>query len=227
MESNLDLFQIMLDSGIVVKLVLLLLVGASVLSWSIIFKKRKEFMSIASSNKLFLNTYKGTDDLKKISNASNNNPKSNLGIMYMYCYKELSKISEKVDDVRQHFLSYGFTSLERSLKHALNDCQSEMGRSLSILASVGSISPFIGLFGTVWGIIDSFTGLASGGASLESVAPGIAEALVATAVGLAAAIPAVWFFNNFNNQVSRFTAEMESFEHEFLNLIERTIAGKK
>ena len=98
---------------------------------------------------------------------------------------------------------------------------------VSTLASIGSISPFIGLFGTVWGIIDAFSGLSMGGGSIEAVAPGIAEALVATAVGLAAAIPAVWFFNIFNNRIARINSQMESFSQDFLNLIERSILIKK
>ncbi|OFZ74011.1 MAG: hypothetical protein A2451_09020 [Bdellovibrionales bacterium RIFOXYC2_FULL_39_8] len=97
---------------------------------------------------------------------------------------------------------------------------------LSTLASVGSVSPFIGLFGTVWGIINSFTGLAGGGATLDVVAPGIAEALVATAAGLAAAIPAVWFYNYFLNQNAKANVQMESFGQDFLNVIERSLISK-
>ena len=88
--------------------------------------------------------------------------------------------------------------------------------------SIGSITPFIGLFGTVWGIIDSFQGLSKGGGAIESVAPGIAEALVA-AIGLGAAIPAVWFFNHFSSRVAEFNSEMESFGQELLNLTERSV----
>jgi len=96
-----------------------------------------------------------------------------------------------------------------------------------MLATIGSISPFIGLFGTVWGIIDSFAGLASGGGSIEAVAPGIAEALVATAVGLAAAIPAVWAYNIFTSRISKLNSQMENFGQEFLNLIERSVLISK
>jgi biopolymer transport protein TolQ len=102
-----------------------------------------------------------------------------------------------------------------------------MDYRVSTLATIGAITPFVGLFGTVWGIIDAFSGLSTGGGSIEAVAPGIAEALVATAVGLAAAIPAVWFYNHFNNQITRINSQMESFSQEFLNLIERSILIKK
>ena len=108
-------------------------------------------------------------------------------------------------------------------KSYINRSNLKLERSLSTLASIGSITPFIGLFGTVWGIIDSFQGLSKGGGAIESVAPGIAEALVATAVGLGAAIPAVWFFNHFSSRVTEFNSEMESFGQELLNLTERSV----
>ena len=94
---------------------------------------------------------------------------------------------------------------------------------LNYLASIGSITPFIGLFGTVVGIINSFQGLSQGGGSLQAVAPGIAEALVATAIGLGAAIPAVWFFNQFNSRLSKINARMDEFSQDLLNLVERSL----
>ena len=117
--------------------------------------------------------------------------------------------------------------MELSAASLDNDNSFPGATSLAVLASIGSISPFVGLFGTVWGIINSFSGLASGNATLDAVAPGIAEALVATAVGLAAAIPAVFFFNYFNNRVEKINSEIKGFEQDFLNVVERTIiAGK-
>src|SRR5665648_961798 len=104
--------------------------------------------------------------------------------------------------IAQFFSEHGFQSLERALKTGYNSANEKMDVRISLLATIGSITPFVGLFGTVWGIIDAFAGLAQGGGSIEAVAPGIAEALVATAAGLAAAIPAVWFFNVFNNQIT-------------------------
>jgi len=114
------------------------------------------------------------------------------------------------------------TAIERGLKKGGIEVEVEVSNSMSTLASIGSISPFIGLFGTVWGIIDSFTGIAGGGATLDAVAPGIAEALVATAMGLVAAIPAVWFYNKFGSDADKIQSEMDSFSQEFLNVIERS-----
>ena len=113
--------------------------------------------------------------------------------------------------------------LERGLKKGANETNEELGKLLSTLASIGSVSPFIGLFGTVWGIINAFAGLATGGGSIDAVAPGIAEALVTTAVGLAAAIPAVWFFNHFNSMNEKVNSEMESFGQDFINVVERSV----
>ena len=145
-------------------------------------------------------------------------------------FGELDKIQEQLangksakSDLKKHFLEFGFDSISRAMKKGANENNLELEKFNSILASIGSISPFIGLFGTVWGIINSFTGLASGGGTIDAVAPGIAEALVATAVGLAAAIPAVWFYNSFSNRNAEFNSEMESFEQDFLNIIERSV----
>src|SRR5690606_25184367 len=145
---------------------------------------------------------------------------------------ELNKISEKISNagkgsIAQYFAEHGVQSLERALKTGYNTANEKMDMRVSLLATIGAITPFIGLFGTVWGIIDAFAGLSQGGGSIEAVAPGIAEALVATAVGLAAAIPAVVFYNLYNNQISRINSQMESFSQDFLNLIERTILIKK
>ena len=109
------------------------------------------------------------------------------------------------------------------MRKGVNRSNNNLNNFLSTLASIGSVTPFVGLFGTVWGIIDSFTGLASGGATIEAVAPGIAEALVATAIGLAAAIPAVFFYNHFSNEIAKINNEMEIFGQEFLNVVERSL----
>ncbi|MBF0297206.1 MAG: MotA/TolQ/ExbB proton channel family protein [Oligoflexia bacterium] len=123
----------------------------------------------------------------------------------------------------EHFSSFGFTSVERALKRAINDSNDKMNSSLSTLASIGSAAPFIGLLGTVWGIIDAFVGLGEGITSLDAVAPGIAEALVATAIGLATAIPAVFFYNHFNNANEKLNLEMDSYGQEFINMLERIV----
>ena len=232
MHGSLNIWQILWNSGLVVKVVLLLLAMASVLSWTIILQKYKELKAIVESNEKFNQFFKSSNSLAEIHREASENPDSTMSLMFRRGYEELNKVGEKLSGggkstIAQHFSQHGFQSLERALKTGYNSANEKMDIRVSTLASIGSITPFIGLFGTVWGIIDAFSGLSTGGGSIEAVAPGIAEALVATAVGLAAAIPAVWFFNIFNNQISRINSQMESFSQDFLNLIERSILTKK
>lgn len=231
--GGLDIFEILLQSGIVVKLVLIALIGCSILSWAIIFQKKKSIKKVEQNNSEFHAFFKSSTNLVEIYEKSKAVESSTLSLMFKHGYEELSKIREKLTSVgkegqlRDYLNNHGVLALERSLKQGANDSADYLDQRLSTLATIGSISPFIGLFGTVWGIIDSFAGLASGGGSIEAVAPGIAEALVATAVGLAAAIPAVWAFNIFNNRISKLNSQMENFGQEFLNLIERSVLISK
>jgi biopolymer transport protein TolQ len=233
MEGGLDIYQILLESGIVVKSVLIILIASSVLSWAIILQKRKSFSQISLSNINFFNSFKVTNTLVEINSSDSMFPGSTLSIMYESGYEEFRKIKEellangKEKDLPKYLSDHGIDALERSLKQGANIANEKLENRLSTLASIGSITPFIGLFGTVWGIIDAFAGLASGGGSIEAVAPGIAEALVATAVGLFAAIPAVWGYNLLSARVNVFNSQMENFGQEFLNLIERTILISK
>lgn len=229
---GLNIWQILWESGIVVKFVLLLLVMASVLSWTIIWQKYKELKAVTEANDKFNDFFKKSSSIADIHREATENQDSTMGLMFRRGFDELNKTSEKLNQIgkgklAEYFSAHGTQSLERALKAGYNAANEKMDLRVSLLATIGSITPFVGLFGTVWGIIDAFSGLSQGGGSIEAVAPGIAEALVATAVGLAAAIPAVVFFNLFNNQISRINSQMESFSQDFLNLIERTILIKK
>lgn len=231
MQNKMDIIDILLNSGIVVQGVLILLIIASVLSWAIIFQKRKDYRIIEDDNRDFLETFESEKSLSKLYESARENEDSSFGIMYMRGYEELNKIKEQLQsqagstDYSNYIKENGIQALERSLRHGVNDANLRLDDKLSMLASVGSVSPFIGLFGTVWGIINSFTGLATGGGSIEAVAPGIAEALVATAVGLAAAIPATSAYNMFVSRVSKMNSEMDSFAQDFINLIERNLVS--
>jgi biopolymer transport protein TolQ len=230
--QGLNIWQILWESGIVVKFVLFLLLMASVLSWTIILQKWKELKAVNEANEKFHLFFKSSNSITEIHREATEHHNSTMSLMFRKGYEELNKVSEKLSasgkaSIGQHFSQHGFQSLERSLKTGFNTANEKMELRIATLASIGSISPFVGLFGTVWGIIDAFSGLSQGGGSIEAVAPGIAEALVATAVGLAAAIPAVWYFNYFNNQIMRINSQMESFSQDFLNLIERSILIKK
>lgn len=233
MHGGLNIWQILWESGIVVKIVLLILVAASIISWTIVLQKYKQLKQINEANEKFFNFFKGSTSMSEILHQATEHHDSTFSLIFRKGYEELNKVSEKLSNtgkssIGEYFSNNGFQALERAMKNGYNLANEKMEFQVSTLASIGSITPFIGLFGTVWGIIDAFSGLSTGGGSIEAVAPGIAEALVATAVGLAAAIPAVWFFNYFNNQIARTNSQMESFSQDFLNLIERSILiGKK
>lgn len=226
MNGELDILQIILESGFVVKGVLILLIVASVVSWAIVMMKKKLIKELQSNNQLFKDVYDNSSSLNDVGDKVAQLPFSPYKSMFSSGFKELQKMNSHFsseDQLKKHFEKFGFESIIRSLKLGQHEAHLELEKSLSTLASIGSVTPFVGLFGTVWGIIDSFTGLASGGATIDAVAPGIAEALVATAVGLAAAIPAVWFYNHFNAQNELMQAEMDNFEKEFINVVERTL----
>ena len=226
-STEIDLLKIVLESGFVVKSVFVVLILASIFSWSIILKKRKTLSKLRENDEEFQSMFRKSDSLKEIMYKAELMEFSPSREIFIEGYNELNRILEISDN--EHFNTFGLKSIERSLQNGMNQANARLESLLSTLASIGSVSPFVGLFGTVWGIINSFTGLAEGGGSLERVAPGIAEALVATAIGLAAAIPAVWFFNHFTKENRNAVSEMENFSRDLLNLIERTIStqGKK
>ena len=229
--GDLNILQVIWESGFVVKMVLLSLIIASVLSWAIILKKIKISNALKEANQDFFKVYKNAHSLKEVMEKCESLSFSPYQRMIVHGYSELSKLKEGFEDDREllvtHFREFGLGVLERGLKRGVHEVDVELEKFLSTLASIASVSPFVGLFGTVWGIINSFTGIAGGGATLDAVAPGIAEALVATAVGLLAAIPAVWFFNKFNNDNGHFHGEMESFGQDFLNIVERTVVQSR
>lgn len=229
--QQLDIIKIMWEAGIIVKLVLLLLLWGSVYSWSAILKKKKQIKEARDQNENFLNIYYASNNLKEVMTKCESLPFSPYKTMFTHGHNELMKIRANISDehvakhLECHFQKFGLGVIERALHKGVNEVNSKLDKLLSTLASIGAITPFVGLFGTVWGIIDSFSGIAGGGATLDAVAPGIAEALVATAIGLVVAIPAVWFYNHFTSENSKINSEMESFGQEFLNVVERSLVS--
>jgi len=225
MESNqMDLMKIILGSSPVVISVLILLIFGSIISWAIILNRTYFTKKTNENNEHFLKIYYSSEDLRDIFLKSEELPFSPYKAMFLEGYQELEKIKSRLGDkVYDHFKDFGFGTIERALKKGLNESQVSLNNLLSTLASIGSIAPFVGLFGTVWGIINSFRGLSSGGATLDAVAPGIAEALIATAIGLITAIPAVWFYNKFQYENSKINLKMETFGEGFLNNVERNL----
>lgn len=219
--TQLDLIKIIMGSSPVVLAVLILLVFGSIISWAIIFNRILFIKKTNQNNEDFLKVYYTHKQLQDIYTVAKDLPFSPYKVMFYEGYKEFDEIHSKFgDNVYNHFKDFGFGTIERALKRGASESQMSLNHLLATLASIGSIAPFVGLFGTVWGIINSFRGLSSGGGTLDAVAPGIAEALVATAIGLITAIPAVWFYNRFLSENSKINIGMELFGERFLNNVE-------
>jgi len=214
-----NILKLITDSSIMVKFILLVLLFFSVFSWAIIFFKRKTVRSASSQSKKFMRAFRQSNDLTELSKSTKKFRASPLVALFQSGYKELAYQSKARD---QNSASEKIDSINRALLRASNKEISRLERMMSFLATAGSVTPFIGLFGTVWGIMDSFhrIGIVRS-ASLDTVAPGIAEALVATAAGLFTAVPAVIAYNYFLNRIKDLITEMEDFSLEFLSIAER------
>lgn len=211
-----------------VKFVMLVLITFSGLSWFIVYQKFILFKELKKDSEAFLETFwkcKTLTDAFRIA-QENSSPEAQI---FQTGYNELQKI-ERVRDHGQETLEMrlaGMNNLKRVLQKTEIIESFKIGRTLPFLATTGSATPFIGLFGTVWGIMVSFNQIGThGSASLAVVAPGISEALVATAAGLAVAIPAVIFYNFFASKLSDIESDMANFSADFLNLVERDLISR-
>jgi biopolymer transport protein TolQ len=218
-------------TGIVVKLVLCILLYFSVVSWAIIFFKFIQVRKARLESERFLAFFWQTKRFDAVNAQVDRFANSPLSILFTEGYNELKKLSERVEEVNDpNIISAdlgGVDNIGRALRRATTSEITRLEKYLTFLATTGSTAPFIGLFGTVWGIMTSFKGIGeTGSASLAVVAPGIAEALVATAIGLVAAIPAVMGYNHFQTKIKVLIAEMDNFATEFLNIVQRSFAKK-
>jgi biopolymer transport protein TolQ len=214
-----------------VQFVLLVLAIFSVLSWGIILSKWGSVRRCFRSTDKFLDVFWSGKSMDHIYSESKKYANSAVAKIFQSGYVELQRLLEKersktgdkpVDPLRAVPADSSIQNLERALSRANRSETIRLERSLSFLATAGSTAPFIGLFGTVWGIMSAFQNIgAQGGASLATVAPGIAEALIATAVGLACAIPAVMGYNYYSHRVRVLRAQMDNFGGDFLNIVKR------
>ncbi len=220
-----DVWELVLNAGPVAKFVLLLLVLLSVACWGIALFKYLSIRSAINESVEFLNVFWDTPQFSRTYQAAQEFQQSPLAEIFRCGYMELERFkkirkSEEDDAPRSQF--FGTGNLKRTLDQAFTAELSRLEKNLGLLATTGSTAPFIGLFGTVWGIMDSFRMIGlRGTANLATVAPGISEALIATAFGLVAAIPAVVAYNYFMGKIKMITSEMENFSAEFLNIIAR------
>lgn len=225
-------WDLVAHSGALAQAVLLLLLGFSLLSWAIIFRKWRTYRMVEAQSLEFHSEFQRRTSLSEIYRECDRFPLSPLAGIYKAGYDELShrvqtarNRSAGSAEVERKAVVDGLAGLERVLRKAAMAEMMAMEGSLSWLATTGAVTPFIGLFGTVVGIINAFQGLGEGGpTTIQAVAPGISEALVATAAGLFAAIPAVVAYNQFLSRLRRFGAEMDDFSVEFLNLVERSFS---
>jgi biopolymer transport protein TolQ len=234
---QMDIIHIIISAGLMVQFVLVLLLFFSITSWAIMIMKYRYIKKAFEESAVFTDIFWKSKDLSNAFAKAKQLQGSPIARIFRVGYLELRKLSHygsqmKSDsghssDAETASLSarfVGIDNIKRALRRAINTETTRMTRMVPFLATTGNTTPFIGLFGTVWGIMNSFHGIGlKGSASLAVVAPGISEALIATAAGLVAAIPAVIAFNHFMHKIRIIESELQNFAADFLNIIERSI----
>ena len=212
-SSDFSLWKLFLRADFVVKFVIILLIASSIFSWALIFNKFKLFKNINATTEDFEKKFWKAKSAESFNNNLPANSKDPATIIFKTAMNELIKTKRQSSAIQ-------LARVERILEVATDNEINKIEKNFTYLATVGSTAPFIGLFGTVWGIMNSFQSIAiSRNTSLAIVAPGIAEALFATALGLLAAIPAVVAYNKFNSDSKRYSSRIENFCKRFLSII--------
>ncbi len=218
--DNTTLLQLVIDASVVVQLVMLLLLFMSIMVWAIFFAKNTQLRRAQAASKEFNGDFWVTHDLTQLYNQVSSNSMDNQGLdsIFESGFKEFVSL-KKQGVVNTADLVSG---VQRAMKIAFSNEAERLERTIPILASIGSSAPYIGLFGTVWGVMHAFVALSEvQHATLSAVAPGIAEALIATAIGLFAAIPAVIFYNQLSVKADKVITDYENFAEGFLSIIQR------
>jgi len=233
-ENTLSVANLMLNSSVMIKGVLLLLLLFSVVSWAIILQKYFFFKNAKNEDRRFLAYFSKASNFFNIHDYARELKYSTVARIFLVGYRELyvfqemaqSKKTKSSFSENEKFVSArDIKGVSLAVNKAINAEISRLSRRLDFLATTGSTTPFIGLFGTVWGIMTSFSAIGfQGSASIGGVAPGIAEALIATAGGLVAAIPAVIFYNYLSDKIQAFTSDMDDFSNDFLYLLEKNFS---
>lgn len=225
METGLEemsVWSLVADASLLVQAVMLTMVLASLSSWYLIVLRNKSLSRTEISNAAFMAQFRQTNDLGSLHNEFNNknSPLTHLPHLFNVGYEEFLAL-KKLPNIATEKVNEG---TERAMLVAIGEEEAQLEKGLSFLATVGSVSPYIGLFGTVWGIMNAFIGLSQvQQATLSTVAPGIAEALIATAIGLFAAIPAVIAYNRFSARAATITARYYIFGNELQMRFHRTL----
>jgi len=220
MQNEMSIARLVLDASLVVQLVMLLLLLASVASWAVIIQKRRVLRQARANAENFEKEFWSGGDLNGLYKRLSGRPEGKLGMSGIFeaGFREFSRL-RKQDDLQASQIVEG--SRRAMLVSQMREAD-RLEQNLSLLATVGSTSPYVGLFGTVWGIMNSFIALGNvQQATLAMVAPGIAEALIATAMGLFAAIPAVIAYNRYADTVGRIESRYDTFVEEFSTILQR------
>jgi biopolymer transport protein TolQ len=220
MPAHTSILDLILSASAVVQLVMLLLLAASVTSWAIIVRKRRVLNEAASGSDAFETSFWSGGDLSAIYRdvTQGGEPPSDMAGLFEAGFREFRRLTNQPGMAADQILE----GVRRAMHVAQMREMDRLEESLSTLATIGSTSPYVGLFGTVWGIMNSFRGLGNvQSATLAAVAPGISEALIATAIGLFAAIPAVIAYNRYADKVSRLEVRYDSFIEEFFSVLQR------
>ena len=222
MQGDMSIVSLIMGASLLVKFVMLVLLAASVASWGLVFSKRRELLNAKRAAQQFEDQFWAAEDLTALFNRLSNQraPADGTQRMFEAGFKEFARLRKKEGLPLEMVLE----GSQRAMRIALSRELEALEANLPILATVGSVSPYIGLFGTLWGIMNSFRGLSSSHqATLAMVAPGISEALIATAMGLFAAIPAVIFYNGFSSEIDRLSSRYDIFLEEFSAILQRQV----
>ena len=221
-ESDFSLWGLFLEADIVVKLVMLILIFASIWSWAIIFDKTIGLRSVMQKSKKFEEKFWSGSSLEELYDRVGVRPPDPMSSVFVAAMREWKRSSGKgLDRTPENIAGLG-QRIDRVMRVSLEREMDHLQKNMTFLASTGSVSPFLGLFGTVWGIMNTFSAIGvSSDTSLATVAPGIAEALFATALGLVAAIPAVIAYNSISSDMNRYALRLENFVGEFGTIISR------
>jgi biopolymer transport protein TolQ len=225
LNEPISILNLILGASVVVQIVMAILIMASLVSWIMIFQRIFVLSSIRRMANVFESEFWSGKDLRTIFIEIESVEADPIGIEHLFYsgFKEFTRSRQQYGTQAERIMQ----NVQRAMRVALSREEERMEASLPFLATVGSTSPYIGLFGTVWGIMNSFRGLATvNQASLSVVAPGISEALIATAIGLFAAIPAVIAYNRYSAQVEVIMNRFEAFSDEFSSILNRSIQNK-
>ncbi|MBD3344800.1 MAG: hypothetical protein GF401_07030 [Chitinivibrionales bacterium] len=228
---DIPVLNMIVRAGWIVKIILFVLAGLSIFTWAIIFNRLLYLRSVAKTNRRLLELFARSKSIRDLEKLDSKLEKSPLAIMGMSAAEEFKRI---LDDAHSHgnvkdwsfFLQNQFAMASESLETLVSSLASKLDHGLILLAITSSVAPFLGLLGTVWGIMNSFYEIGNqGSASLPVVAPGIAEALITTIIGLAVAIPAVFFFNYLTHRAGRLEDELDEFKELAMSKVKREVLG--